>query len=286
MHKTLTATALAVVACLPAASASASGTIDWNDRSTVDIELPTRWRIAACQGDAPYLCLRTPDGTPEGSIMLLEYDLPAGADTSRAAVEADAAELYRIFEEDRRRTCGEDYVLEPEPLQELTVGGLPGYRFGFTLLAPDGSATERVVLHLAFDAGRRIVVNTAFSDPQGCPGQDPERDELPMSAVPDVEPHLDRLAAESLLPTDFERFPICRPGAVPSAGFEDTDGNHHRHLIDCLAWFGIVTGYSPSTYGVAGPVTRAQLAAVVARLVDVSGEPLPEPTDQLHRHRR
>ena len=212
--------------------------------------------------------------------MLVSYELTSDSDTSRAAVEADAEELYRITEEDRQLTCGDDYRLEPHPFRDLTVGGVAGHRFGYTLRDPQGAPTEIIVLHVAFDAGRQIVVSTAFSDPQGCPGEDPVRDELPTSAYPAVEPYLDQLAAESTLPTDFDGGPLCRPDQVPSAGFADTDGNPHRHLIDCLAWLGIAKGYSTTRYGVAEPVTRGQLATVLARLIEASGEPLPDPTDQ------
>ena len=272
-------TAVLAFTTLGVVPAGAGTSVDWNDRSTVDIELPSGWRLTACEGDAPFLCMFMPDGTPEGTIMLLDYELPGGTDTSRSAVEASALELQQMTEEDRQFVCGDDYSLEPHELEELVVGGLPGYRFGYTIVDPAGALTEHVIIHLAFDAGRRIIVSTAFSDPDACPGQDPERDELPITAIDDVEPHLDRLVAESILPTDFDRGPLCRPGQVPTAGFHDTTSNAHEHHIDCLAWFDIVNGYSTDTYGTDRPVTRGQLAAVAARLITVAGEPLPEATE-------
>lgn len=267
-------TLVALIAGL-AGPSGASTTIDWHNRRAVDIELPNGWQLQACEGDAPFLCFFTPEGNPDGTVLLLDFELTAGTDTSRAAVEADAADLYRMTEEDRQFICGQDYELEGHPVEDFVVAGVPGYRFGFTLRDGAGQPTEHVVLHLAFHAGKRYVVSTPFSDPAGCPGEDPERDELPITAIDEIEPHLGQLVSDSVLPSNFEIFPLCRPDDVPPASFTDTEGNSHEHLIDCLAWFELVDGYSATTFGAADAVTRGQLAAVVARLVARTGEELP-----------
>lgn len=173
--------------------------VDWNDRSSVDIDLPTGWHLAACEGDAPFLCASTTDGTVAGSIMLLEYPATGGAAT-REAVAADAEDLYRVTEEDRRITCGPDFDLEPHALTGVTVGGEPGYRYGYRLRDGTGAVTEQVVLHVVHEGSRRIVINTAFSDADGCPGKDPERVEFPIGAFTDIDPYLDRIIADSILP--------------------------------------------------------------------------------------
>lgn len=173
--------------------------VDWNDRSSVDIDLPTGWHLAACEGDAPFLCASTPDGAVAGSIMLIEYPATGGSAT-RAAVAADAEELHRVTEEDRRITCGPDFDLEPDALTEVTVGGEPGYRYGYRLRDDSGRVTEQVVLHVVHEGSRRIVINTAFSDPDGCPGKDPERVEFPIEAFAEIDPYLDDIIADSILP--------------------------------------------------------------------------------------
>lgn len=175
------------------------GAIDWNDRSSVDIDLPTGWHLAACEGDAPFLCASTTDGTVDGSIALLEYPA-SGAPATRQSVAADAEDLYQVTEEDRRITCGPDFDLEPDALAEVSVGGKPGYRFGYRLRDGAGTVTEQVVLHVVDDGSRRIVINTAFSDADGCPGKDPERIEFPIGAFAEIDPYLDRLIADSILP--------------------------------------------------------------------------------------
>jgi hypothetical protein len=177
-----------------------AGPVDWNNRSSVDIALPTGWHLAACEGDAPFLCASTADGTIDGSIMLLEYPAPA-APPSRDEVEAEAAELYRVTEADRRTTCGSDYHLTADRLSAVTVGGQPGYRYGYQLRDAAGTVTERVILHVVHDNSRQIVINTAFSDPAGCPGEDPERNEFPIEALAAIDPYLDRIVAQSILPS-------------------------------------------------------------------------------------
>lgn len=175
--------------------------VDWNNRSNVDISLPSGWRLTACEGDAPFLCASTSDGTVDGTVALTEY--PSSGDrVSRETVEADAEELYRITEEDRQATCGPEFHLEPDPLAELTVGGRPGYRFGYQLRGASDEVTEHVVLHVVDDGARRIVINTAFSDADACPGEDPERNEFPIEAFTAIDPYLDAIVATSVLPLD------------------------------------------------------------------------------------
>lgn len=193
---TSTPTSTSTPTTLPLAAAP----VDWNDRSGVDIPLPTGWRLTACEGDAPFLCASTADGTIDGTIMLLEYPAPDGP-TSRADVEADAEELYGVTEEDRKITCGPDVALEPDPVTPRTVGGRPGYRYGYRLRDATGELTERVVLHVVRDGSRLVVINTAFSDPDACPGEDPERNEFPVDAFTAIDPYLDVIVARSVLPT-------------------------------------------------------------------------------------
>ena len=178
--------------------------VDWNDRAGVDIDLPSGWHLAGCEGDAPFLCASTTDGTVAGTIMLVEYPA-AGAPATRQAVEADAADLYRVTEEDRRITCGPDVDLEPDALRAVTVGGEPGYRYGYRLVDETGNVAEQVVLHVVDLGSRRIVVNTAFSDADGCPGKDPERIEFPIAAFAEIDPYLDQIVGDSVLPAGQSR---------------------------------------------------------------------------------
>ena len=187
-----------------------SPAVDWNDRTSVRISLPSGWTIAACEGDAPFLCASTNEGVIDGTIMLVEYPTD-GQPLTREHVQADAAELYRVTETDRQATCGADFRLEPEAVTSLPVGGKPGFRFGYRLRDATEQVTEHVVLHLVADGSRTIVINTAFSDPNGCPGEDPERIEFPIEALTAIEPYLDEIASKSVLPIAASN----HPGGAP-----------------------------------------------------------------------
>jgi subtilisin family serine protease len=61
------------------------------------------------------------------------------------------------------------------------------------------------------------------------------------------------------------------PDGLPSSGFGDVVDNVHRGAIDCGVWYGLVKGTSATTYSPAAPVTRGQIATLLAGLVDRAG---------------
>ncbi len=68
----------------------------------------------------------------------------------------------------------------------------------------------------------------------------------------------------------------CPPGQVPDPAFGDIADSAHRGTIACLAWYGITSGLTTSTYAPALPVTRAQMASFLARVIDyVAAHPGP-----------
>ena len=273
---------------IAAQPAAATSSIDWNDRSTVDVTLPSGWHLEACEGDAPYLCATDPQNRPDGSILMMTTDIPFGADTSAAAIEARATELVRDVEADRKMVCGDDHAAERHPVTATPVAGLPGYRYGFTLRDGDGAVTEHIVLHLTFANGQEFLTSTAFSDPEACPGEDPERDEFHVSARSAIEPYLDDLMAEANLPTDLDAGPLCLARTVPQLTFEDVPAdNAHRRGIACTSWIGLFNGRTTQIFDPAASVTRAEVAAVAARLVRATGTPLldtdAEPFDDTDR---
>lgn len=73
----------------------------------------------------------------------------------------------------------------------------------------------------------------------------------------------------------------CPEGQVTEDGFDDvSDDNPHEAAIDCVVWWQIAQGTSQSTYQPGGTVSRAQMAAFLARLILQSDGSLPsEPAD-------
>ena len=68
----------------------------------------------------------------------------------------------------------------------------------------------------------------------------------------------------------------CPPGRVPANSRADEDGNTHEAAIDCVVWYGISTGTSATAYDPGTAVTREQMAAFLARLIEISGGRLPD----------
>jgi SpoIID/LytB domain protein len=73
----------------------------------------------------------------------------------------------------------------------------------------------------------------------------------------------------------------CPEASVPDATFTDVATDSvHRQAIECMAWWGVTTGSTATTYRPAGLVTRGQMASFLARLLEAVGATLPsDPPD-------
>ena len=61
----------------------------------------------------------------------------------------------------------------------------------------------------------------------------------------------------------------CPVGTVPDAGFVDVDAaSPHKESIDCIAWWKITTGKTPTTFDPAGSLLRSQMALFLIRTYD------------------
>jgi serine protease len=68
------------------------------------------------------------------------------------------------------------------------------------------------------------------------------------------------------------RQPICRTDQVRTSRFSDVaTGTAHAASVDCLAEYGIAEGSADGTFGPGKPITRAQFASFVFRVVDATG---------------
>ena len=123
--------------------------------------------------------------------------------------------------------------------------------------APDGRVTSRVTVPV--EAGRSYAIAVAgFGGGAG-----------------------DVLLGYTLVPTGTWARPLdlaCPTGGlVPPPPFEDVTGEGlHDRAIGCVFFYGIAQGRTATTFAPGGPVTRAQMASFVARLVDTSYTPLPD----------
>lgn len=71
-------------------------------------------------------------------------------------------------------------------------------------------------------------------------------------------------------------FEACPEKVIPSAGFDDVPGLHPSAAdIDCIAYYGITKGTSPTTYSPDRPVIREHMALFLIRLARLVGIRVP-----------
>ena len=71
----------------------------------------------------------------------------------------------------------------------------------------------------------------------------------------------------------------CLGPALADAGFTDVGMGTHDNNINCLAYYGITTGTSATTYDPRGNVTRSQMALFLHRMATVAGVELDDAMD-------
>ena len=75
--------------------------------------------------------------------------------------------------------------------------------------------------------------------------------------------------------SDADTASACAPDSVPGSGFEDIAASGHREAIECAAWWGVVRGFSDTSFVPDGNITRGQVASMIARALREAGEPIP-----------
>ena len=139
-----------------------------------------------------------------------------------------------------------------------------------------GGATNVITDDLeAFPVSGRASLRGLESEPEPAPEPEPEPAPEPEpEPAPEPEPEPEPVPAPSAPSTDL----ACPPGDVPSAGFGDIAGSAHAEDIDCLAWWEITRGVSATEYGPRVEVTRAQMAAMLDRMLRATDDH-PGPAD-------
>ena len=100
-----------------------------------------------------------------------------------------------------------------------------------------------------------------------------------VTVVPDLgEPQT--ATAEVSVTTEPVPYPrpgrfACPEGLVPAAGFADVARTSpHDLAVDCLVAKGVVKGTAPGTFGPAQRLTRGQMASLLVRGIELSGQAL------------
>lgn len=151
------------------------------------------WTVDDCEGDAPILCVTDGDRTV-GTVEYVQY--PSEGDTD---LRARVADFHATFEADRGAAYGPDHTFGTTGPAEVSVAGLPGLRYGFTITAPDGTEAERHVNYMTL-RGDTIHVASA----SGYAVEDNEYLDFMPQELQLFEPRLDAIVAERPLPPDEE----------------------------------------------------------------------------------
>lgn len=166
------------------AAPAVTASVDWTAR-TATVE-GTAYGVAFCEGDAPLLCLTSPEGESIGVIEHAWYD-------DVPDLESFAEDFAASMTRDRTEHCDPAFELEPLETTPSTLFGTDAVRYGYTG-SIDGREVERVVGHAA-DIGDELHIVTAnFLADDGCLSREME---LPIDAADELEPVLDAIVAGS-----------------------------------------------------------------------------------------
>jgi uncharacterized protein YkwD len=136
----------------------------------------------------------------------------------------------------------------------------PGHRANIL-----GGAFTQVGIGVVKAATGRIWVTQIFRTPDASKVNAPAPDGAPAPlAAPAPAPVVEPAAGVDPAVCPVDKVAWFRFSDVPRA-------SAHRAAADCSAWWGLVTGKSPSTFAPAAGLTRGQLATIVARMLDKAG---------------
>lgn len=177
--------------------------VDWTDSSKV-LELGDGWTVAACEGDAPLLCV-SKDGVAQGGVEAASYDLDSIPDIDPeddvdTQLRALAEGFMQAIGTDRAEGCGPDYVFEPIEPTPFVLANLPGMVYGFVGTMPDGRPSELNLQYATVIDAQIVTVAAIAYDEGGCPGRD-DLGGFTTESLVSFRPYLEEVFHESPLPS-------------------------------------------------------------------------------------
>ncbi|NEQ33903.1 MAG: hypothetical protein F6K04_23395 [Leptolyngbya sp. SIO4C5] len=185
------------------ASSPTSATSTEAAKSWADIletaSAPAGWLVYPC--DNPLLLCVEADGELVGTVEHLSYPLEtvelqtpveASAEEEFAFLQAWVAEHYDAIERDRQVGYANAIFAADTPT-EISVGDLPGLRYGYSLTHANGTPIDEAVGYVTTDGERLHVFVT------GVISQDPAGSISDPAALAEFKPHLDTIIQELLL---------------------------------------------------------------------------------------
>jgi hypothetical protein len=153
--------------------------------------VPDAWKVAPCQDNATLLCVSdggerlgtveigvypvnnnpefqkylTASGIPLGSKA--DYQNPEYQAKVIKALQAWVADFYTNLTKNRQGVYGNKVIFSTYPPQQVTIGKLPGIRYGFVGIKSEGGVEEQHIGHITYDGAKLYVITTSFAPGAG-----------------------------------------------------------------------------------------------------------------------
>ncbi|MBD2212484.1 hypothetical protein H6G27_21805 [Nostoc linckia FACHB-104] len=180
----------------------------------VNKSAPNNWQVVPCKGNTPLLCV-SDQGKLLGTVEIGVYPLAKNPDFQKkleavgippgskvdtqnpqyqtqvlTALKAWVTDYYSAISKDRQATYKNEIIFSSHPPQTVTVGKLPGIRYGFVGLKRQGGVQEQHISHITFDGTALYVITSAY-DPASATGKFDRLDDWAI-----FQPYLYAIAAE------------------------------------------------------------------------------------------
>lgn len=156
-----------------------------------DTSVPDGWQVAPCQENGALLCVSSQGkrlGTveiqtypvknnPEFQKYLQESGIPLGSQLNYqnqedqvkviTALQGWVADFYTNLTKNPPSADSGQVIVSTYPLQQVTIGKLPGIRYGFVALKTDGGVQQQQIGHVAYDGTKLYVITTSFAPGAG-----------------------------------------------------------------------------------------------------------------------
>lgn len=153
---------------------------------------PSGWEVSPCTDKDTLLCVSEKGqllGTVEMRVELVsnqpefqkhltaagipidskaDYQNPEFQAKVVTALQAWVTDFYANLAKNRPTAHNNPVILSPYPVQPVTIGKLPGIRYGFVGIKTQGGVEEQHISYVTYDGKKLYTINTAFT-----PGTDP-----------------------------------------------------------------------------------------------------------------
>jgi hypothetical protein len=149
--------------------------------------VPNGWEVAPCQDNAALLCV-SEQGKRLGTVEIrvepvknnLEFQkhltasgIPLGSKVEdqnqeyqaklTKALQGWVADFYTNLAKNRQGVDSNKFVFSTYPPQQVTIGKLPGIRYGFVGLKSEGGVEEQYIGHVTYDGTKLYIITASFA---------------------------------------------------------------------------------------------------------------------------